>query len=531
MAFNSTPASDYDCLNNEASPTVKLRFSLPITVFVYCVYAVPFCFGVFGNISVCLIFFQQKKLRSITNTFLMNLCKYRSLPMTITHRVLDHAGLNDLIVLCLSTPMTLSTVLFDHWVFGEFLCRFVHFIPTMTALISTFTVAIIAVERWFFIVKKKKFDRCCTLITLMLVWAISIVIALPEFVSRYVASVTRPVLVPMLDTVSSSNPTVESPADCRMEIIHYCLFLESLRPNLFSKTVITVQYLMPFLFVSVSCYSVSRFLKRRMKHMCAYQMPRPTKPNRAQRSSEPKRPSRTSLHDDTTEHELTSYEEVPVTFVPNEHRMTPLLMRFRDSMRNRNFFQNSVVLNNHGSPSSSIVGTVLMPTAKSQSHSKRRFHRSRKLLICVAALFTMSWLPLTVVQLYLDHNATITLDEPNFVYGCLLIPCYLISSLSAWMNPVIYNYINRSFRREFYALYPCCGRLSSSRSSAAALSRTDMPSSIVRNPHRQGLMSIPEDPSSRLAPSSNRSSTRYVSFAEQRRTNGSTPLVLINENV
>ena len=96
------------------------------------------------------------------------------------------------------------------------------------------------------------------------------------------------------------------------------------------------------------------------------------------------------------------------------------------------------------------------------------------------------------------------------------IPCYLISSLSAWMNPVIYNYINRSFRREFYALYPCCCRLPSSRFSAAALSRTEMPSTIVRNSHRQGLRSIPEDPSSLFAPSSNRSSTRYVTFAERR---------------
>jgi hypothetical protein len=56
--------------------TTKLRFSLGITIIIYIIYLLPFCFGVFGNISVCLIFFQQKKLRSITNTFLMNLCKF-----------------------------------------------------------------------------------------------------------------------------------------------------------------------------------------------------------------------------------------------------------------------------------------------------------------------------------------------------------------------------------------------------------------------------------------------------------------------
>ena len=72
-----------NCLDDERyhSPnlwhilTSKLRFSPTITILIYIIYLLPFCFGVFGNISVCLIFFQQRKLRSITNTFLMNLCK------------------------------------------------------------------------------------------------------------------------------------------------------------------------------------------------------------------------------------------------------------------------------------------------------------------------------------------------------------------------------------------------------------------------------------------------------------------------
>jgi hypothetical protein len=80
MALNLTDTIDHDCINDtQYSPTVKLRFSLSTTILIYFIYLLPFCFGVFGNISVCLIFFQQKKLRSITNTFLMNLCKLKIL--------------------------------------------------------------------------------------------------------------------------------------------------------------------------------------------------------------------------------------------------------------------------------------------------------------------------------------------------------------------------------------------------------------------------------------------------------------------
>jgi hypothetical protein len=63
------------CSNDGQDHQTELRFSPGITIVIYIIYLLPFCFGVFGNISVCLIFFQQKKLRSITNTFLMNLCK------------------------------------------------------------------------------------------------------------------------------------------------------------------------------------------------------------------------------------------------------------------------------------------------------------------------------------------------------------------------------------------------------------------------------------------------------------------------
>jgi len=80
MALNLIKNIDHDCVNDDQYtqhfPSVKLRFSASATILIYIIYLLPFCFGVFGNISVCLIFFQQKKLRSITNTFLMNLCKF-----------------------------------------------------------------------------------------------------------------------------------------------------------------------------------------------------------------------------------------------------------------------------------------------------------------------------------------------------------------------------------------------------------------------------------------------------------------------
>jgi hypothetical protein len=495
MELNLNNNLDQNCINDDQFSTVKLRFSPSVTIIIYIIYLLPFCFGVFGNISVCLIFFQQKKLRSITNTFLMNLC------------------LNDLIVLCVSIPMTLSAALLEHWIFGALLCKFVNFTPTLTALVSTFTVAIIAVERWFFIVNRRKFHRRCTILTLILLWSVSILIALPEFISRHLEEFAPP---PISYSTNYTNLNDFKPP-CHIRKIYFCVLDPGLRMRIFSYIVITVQYLVPFLFVSVSCYSISRYLKRRMKQMRTYQINRP--------SNEQKRkiPIKKKSHiDDMIENDYASYDELPIT---NDNKSNHFLTRFRNTL------QNSLVLEKQNYHTTSIIGTVLMPTVKSQTHSERRFHRSKKLLICVAALFTISWLPLTVVQIFLEHNEEITRDEPNFVYAFLLIPCYLISSISAWMNPVIYNYINRSFRREFYALYPCCFKLTRTLSTSSSVSsRTEMPSFVAKRTQKQKPREIEDNASVLLPRQMSKSGVRFVTFADGEKK-GKASIVVINEHV
>ncbi|UJR21262.1 hypothetical protein I4U23_024357 [Adineta vaga] len=468
---------------------IKLRFSLTITILIYVAYFLLFCFGVFGNISVCLIFFQQKKLRSITNTFLMNLC------------------LNDLIVLCVSIPMTLFTVLFDNLVVDAFLCKFVHFTPTVTALVSTFTVAVIAVERWFFIVNKRKFDRRCTIVTLILLWLVSIIIALPEFISRSMVAIFpqnfQEILKQLQNTSTTRNISLNGHSmlqyPCQMNRV-YCVSKPDLSTRVFAYLVITVQYLVPFLFVSVSCYSISRFLQRRMIRMRSYQK----RPCSTRNSIKRNRKKSYNLTEETTELEATSCDgSSSPTIITNEHKSSNFLSCFRSTIHTND------EVNEHSNALNVVDHQHLL---KCQSHTKRRFHRSRKLLICVAVLFTISWLPLTIVQIYLEHSQITSYSQSFYGY---LIPCYLISSLSACMNPVIYNYINRSFRREFYSIYSCCFNVRSSSTSEAAISRKELTS--LRTKRRPSDLSrinrIPTnlEPRSPFKPSSHQG----VSFANE----------------
>ena len=353
------------------------------------------------------------------------------------------SGLNDLIVLCFSIPMTLSSALLNHWRFGPFLCKLVHFTPTLTALVSTFTVAVIAVERWFFIVNKQKFDRRCTIVILILIWIVSIIIASPDFISRELRDMFE-TKFPGLNT-----STFDSHIPAGHSASYHWLFLEkkilhcamngTRFTKIFSYVVATVQYLVPFLFVSVSCYSISRYLKRRMKRMRAYQ--RPTKTPAKILHMKLSNPTEV-----TTEQDLTSVDDTSIRSMDQVGKSKTFFDRFRRT------FQPG----QQAAFRTSFKGDDQQHFLKTQSHTERRFHRSRKLLICVAALFTISWLPLTIAQLYIEQRSNKDESVAHEWLHIYLIPCYLISSLSAAFNPVIYNYINRSFRREFYALYPCC---------------------------------------------------------------------------
>jgi len=229
-----------------------------------------------------------------------------------------------------------------------------------------------------------------------------------------------------------------------------------------------------------------------MKRMRTYQ----THHRRTTTSSQKIRKKSSNITDESTEQELTSYDDPPSPILTHD-KSNYFLSRFRLTFRNS--YRNSLHL------------TDQQQYLKSQSHTKRRFHRSRKLLICVAILFTISWLPLTIVQIYLEHNEQLlySRDGANFIYGYLLIPCYLISSLSAWINPIIYNYINRSFRREFYSLYSCCLKVSPS-----SISRKELTSMPSKRNHRETTcnddIQITTSPRSTL-----KQSTPVVCFADE----------------
>lgn len=88
--------------------------------------------GLCGNIIVIIVYIFDKKLRSFTNYFFVNL------------------SIADILIVLLCLPVSLMDMINDNvWVLGEFICNFEIFIESVFLCVSALTLIGISVARFF----------------------------------------------------------------------------------------------------------------------------------------------------------------------------------------------------------------------------------------------------------------------------------------------------------------------------------------------------------------------------------------------
>ncbi|XP_078254756.1 galanin receptor type 1 isoform X2 [Rhinoraja longicauda] len=132
------------------------------------IFSLIFCVGVVGNSLVITVLARSSphKPRSTSNILILNL------------------SIADLSYLLLCIPFQATYYITPHWVFGSFLCKFVHYFFTVSVLVSFFTLSAMAVDRYIAIVHSRKspYIRVArrTLIGVLLIWLLSLAAASPE---------------------------------------------------------------------------------------------------------------------------------------------------------------------------------------------------------------------------------------------------------------------------------------------------------------------------------------------------------------
>ena len=94
-------------------------------------YAVTFTLGFIGNVTVIHIFVRNSKMRTVTNSFLVNL------------------AVCDLMVVLLCMPFSMAMEVYANWVYGAAMCKIVNFSQGLSVASSIFTMSVISAERFY----------------------------------------------------------------------------------------------------------------------------------------------------------------------------------------------------------------------------------------------------------------------------------------------------------------------------------------------------------------------------------------------
>ena len=121
--------------------------------------------SIFGNITLFVIFARRKTLRTISNGFLLNL------------------AFADLLVSVLNMPITVVTIVEQRWIFGERACKFLGFTTMMSFVSSVLSLAMIAINRYFYVVRWKTYPSIFTpkrsVLLVAIVWLMCVLLSIP----------------------------------------------------------------------------------------------------------------------------------------------------------------------------------------------------------------------------------------------------------------------------------------------------------------------------------------------------------------
>uniref|UniRef100_A0A4W3GEW5 Gastrin/cholecystokinin type B receptor n=1 Tax=Callorhinchus milii TaxID=7868 RepID=A0A4W3GEW5_CALMI len=161
-----------ECLHTSATDIIIIHgsiFQIPHSYLDYTVrillYSIIFLLSFFGNMMIIVVLILNKRLRTVTNSFLLSL------------------ALSDLMVAIFCMPFTLIPNLLGDFIFGETMCKVTAYFMGISVSVSTFSLVAIAIERYSAICNPLQSrawqTRSHAYRVIAATWIISIIIMIP----------------------------------------------------------------------------------------------------------------------------------------------------------------------------------------------------------------------------------------------------------------------------------------------------------------------------------------------------------------
>ncbi|MCJ8732446.1 hypothetical protein PDJAM_G00211540 [Pangasius djambal] len=340
-------------------------------------YSLIFLLSVFGNLLIIVVLVVNKRMRTVTNSFLLSL------------------AVSDLMMAVFCMPFTFIPNLLEDFIFGAAMCKIVAYLMGISVSISTFSLVAIAIERYSAICNPLKSrawqTRSHAYKVIAMTWALSFLIMTPYPIFSSLVSYPKP------NNVTAHMCRHDWPKDQLKQA--WCILL------------LLVLFVIPGVVMIIAYGLISREL------YCGIQFELEQK----------KGHSGTKNGASGIDHGDGCYIQVPKR--PNSMEMSTLTLATSAKMDR---------------PRSNTSETKLM--------AKRRVIR---MLIVIVTMFFICWMPLYSVNTWKAFHPP---SAHRALSGAPISFIHLLSYTSACVNPFIYCFMNKRFRKALLTTFSCCCR-------------------------------------------------------------------------
>ncbi|CAD5217199.1 unnamed protein product [Bursaphelenchus okinawaensis] len=403
-----------------------------------------FCLSVIGNSVVVVVILQQRSMRSVTNIYLLNL------------------ALSDLLLSVVCMPPTLVSSLVYCWVFGDVLCKALAYLQPVVVTASAYTLAAIALERYYAICKPLQsrvwHTKRHAMAMIGLVWLIAII---------------SNVFMLFMYELRTYNKSGLNCAPKHQPIVHFS----------YQVYMTIVLLVVPLVIMTCLYGSVIRTLRSGIRmDIAAIEVHNPDDINGNKNENSP---TKTTNNNDYTNHNSTpSTPLTPALKGANNFNGSAKSKRFRWTTASVHGASQSV-----GGESRKTSNSVLNGAQSLRStHSGRTAlvkQRLVRMLIVVVIIFFCCWTPSYIWWLLL--NGQDAFGGFNVWNSELNTFITVLTYLSSCTNPITYCFLNSKFRNALFLSFGC----KSKNSLRSHFSRLYAPgnTSTVDTYHEPSLMS------------------------------------------
>lgn len=166
--FSSISNVSFALIPGQEPNTDKDIIEPPLLNIVIIVHLFIIALGILGNALIIYLVVVNIQLRNARNVFMLNLT------------------FSNLLLVTVCTPSFLVSISSHGWPMGTFWCKFLHSIQIVIVLVSAFSIAMIAIDRWIFVVyaRSKQLTTANVIALVIGIWLLAIALSIPTFISR-----------------------------------------------------------------------------------------------------------------------------------------------------------------------------------------------------------------------------------------------------------------------------------------------------------------------------------------------------------